>query len=322
MHSVRRPGVTGPGVQDPAVQGPRAPGRRPVQFWLYLPQLRMEFATLVQRARAAELAGFTGVALMDHLTPPGLPSAAVYDSMTTAAVLASSTTYLKLAHLVLSAPYHHPATLAKQTVSLDHLSAGRFELGLGWGSAPTELARFGFADRAPDRAARLEELLQVLARLLAGETFDHAGRFFRLDGASQRPTPLHGPIPVTVGGCGALTVPIVRRFADWWNIPSYGAPRVDELVPQAGGVAVSLQLPVGLARGRADAAAVTELAQRRFGHWGGLVTGTPDEVTAALLGYRDRGIDRFYLQFSDFGRPETLRAFSREVMPALLAGPT
>jgi len=126
------------------------------EFWMYLPQMRMSFPTIVARARAAEAAGFDGVALMDHLAPPGLTSADMYDAMTTAAAVAAGTERLKVGHLVLCGSFRHPCVLAKEVVSLDHLSGGRFELGLGWGSVPGELERFGLApEGASMRAARL-----------------------------------------------------------------------------------------------------------------------------------------------------------------------
>jgi alkanesulfonate monooxygenase SsuD/methylene tetrahydromethanopterin reductase-like flavin-dependent oxidoreductase (luciferase family) len=62
------------------------------EFWLYLPQMRMSFGTIIERARAAEQAGFDGIALMDHMAPPALPSADCYDAMTTAAAIASART--------------------------------------------------------------------------------------------------------------------------------------------------------------------------------------------------------------------------------------
>src|SRR5258705_6208907 len=102
--------------------------------------MRMSFSTIGARARAAEAAGFDGVALMDHLAPPGLTSADMYDAMTTAAAVAAGTERLKVGHLVLCGSFRHPCVLAKEVVSLDHLSGGRVELRLGWGSVARELA--------------------------------------------------------------------------------------------------------------------------------------------------------------------------------------
>jgi alkanesulfonate monooxygenase SsuD/methylene tetrahydromethanopterin reductase-like flavin-dependent oxidoreductase (luciferase family) len=279
----------------------------------------MTHETLVAKARAAEAAGLTGIALMDHMAPPGLTTGDMFDAMTTAAALLAATTELKVTHLVLCNQFRHPALLAKEVVSLDHLSAGRFELGIGWGSVADEFRRFGLGDEdAASRAARLDESLAVLRLLLSGEVVDHDGRFFRLAGAQQRPVPVAGRIPVLVGGAGPrLTMPIVRTYADWWNLPTYALDRYDELRPLAGDARVSVQLPVGLAAGPHDLADVTAVAERRFGGWGGLVTGTPPQVAEALAAYVDRGVERFFLQFSDFGADETLHRFTGEVLAGL-----
>jgi alkanesulfonate monooxygenase SsuD/methylene tetrahydromethanopterin reductase-like flavin-dependent oxidoreductase (luciferase family) len=281
--------------------------------------MRMSHDAIVARALAAEAAGFDGVALMDHLAPPGLTTGEMFDAITTATVVLGATTRLRVTHLVLCNQFRHPAVLAKEVVGLDHLSAGRFELGIGWGSVADELHRFGIGDDdAASRSARLGESLEIVRRLVTGEVVDHDGRFFRLEGAQQRPAALGGGVPVMVGGAGPrLTMPLVRAYADWWNLPSYGADRYDELRPLAGDARVSVQLPVGLAAGPGDLDAVTEVARRRFGGWGGLVTGTPDQVADALAAYTARGVERFFLQLSDFGTDETLQRFAAEVRPRI-----
>ena len=293
------------------------------EFWLYLPQMRMPFGTMTERARAAERAGFDGVALMDHLAPPGLTSADMYDAMTTAAVIAMGTDRLKIGHLVLCSTFRHPSVLAQQLVSLDHLSGGRCELGIGWGSVPGELTRFGLPlAAATARAARLRECLQVIEALFTGQPADFDGEFFTLRGAQLSPRPLGGRIPVVIGGGGArLTMPLVASYADWWNCPSYAIDRLDQLRPLAGRARISSQHPVGLAPTPDDLPAVTALAQRRFGSWGGLISGTAADVAVRLAGFCDRGVERFYLQFSDFATPDTLARFGDEVIARLRARP-
>ena len=291
------------------------------EFWLYLPQMRMSFGTIIERARAAEQAGFDGITLMDHMAPPALPSAGTFDAMTTAAAIAASTDSLKVSHLVLASSFRHPCVLAKEMVSLDHLSGGRFELGIGWGSVPGELTRFGLpVEDNARRSARLEEYLNLWAALFTGEPVDFDGDFVTLRGAQISPLPLKGRIPVVIGGGGArLTMPLVAGYADWWNCPGYAFHRFDELKPLAGQARISTQHPVGLAADPADVPAVTALTQRRFAGWGGLITGTATDVAAALADLTTRGVERFYLQFSDFGTPDTLARFGADVILSLRA---
>jgi len=113
-------------------------------------------------------------------------------------------------------------------------------------------------------------------------------------------------------------MPLVARYADWWNCPSCAFGRLQELRPLAGTARFSTQHPVGLAAGPGDVGRVAEVARRRFGSWGGLITGTAERVAQELIGLAGSGVERFYLQFSDFAAPETLARFGAEVIPAVI----
>src|SRR5205085_6067530 len=127
-------------------------------FHLFLPQMRMTHEAIVERACAAEAAGFEGIAFMDHLAPPLAFGQDMWEAMSVAGWVLAKTTQLAVGHLVLCDAMRHPAVLARQITSLDHASGGRFELGIGLGSIPTELDTFGIgAAAAPDRVARLAE---------------------------------------------------------------------------------------------------------------------------------------------------------------------
>jgi alkanesulfonate monooxygenase SsuD/methylene tetrahydromethanopterin reductase-like flavin-dependent oxidoreductase (luciferase family) len=290
-------------------------------FSLFLPQMRMPFPTILDKAFAVEQAGFDGISLMDHLAPPGVPGTAMFDGFVTAAAIAMRTERIRIAHLVLCASFRHPAVLAKEIVSLDHLSNGRFDLGIGWGSVPDELARFDVNNEPPAvRSARLAETLEILELLLRGEAFDHDGRFWNLRAAQQQPTPVNGSIPIIIGGGGPkLTMPIVARHADWWNCPSYSVDDLDSLRPLAGKARVSVQHPITLG---ADAAKLDELvgpARKRFGNWGGTIEGTPQVVADALAAEARKGVEMFFVMFTDFAQIETIELFGREVIPAVRA---
>lgn len=295
-----------------------------IAFGLFLPQLRMDLATIEAKVRVAEETGFHSVWLMDHLAPPGTPGVDCFEGWTLASVLAARTERIRLGHLVLADPFRQPAVLAKMASTLDVLSNGRLELGIGWGSVTEELVTYGItAARPAERAERLAETLEVLELLFSGEPVTYTGRHHRLAGAVCRPRPVAGRIPIHIGGAGSkLTMPLVARLADWWNCPSYAADRLAELRPLAGQARLSLQRVIGLAPSSAARPSTVEQAERRFGSWGGLVAGTPDEVSAKLAGDVAAGVELFVLQFSDFAAPETLQLFAAEVMPALSEGVT
>ena len=114
-------------------------------------------------------------------------------------------------------------------------------------------------------------------------------------------------------------MPLVADFADWWNCPGYALDRIEELRPLAGEARLSVQRPIGLAPLPASRAETIETVMRRFGGWGGVIAGTAEEVAAGLAADVARGVEGFVLQFSDFGTPETIDLFMREVVPAVRA---
>jgi alkanesulfonate monooxygenase SsuD/methylene tetrahydromethanopterin reductase-like flavin-dependent oxidoreductase (luciferase family) len=291
-------------------------------FGVYLPQLRMSFDRIVERTLAAEAAGFDSVWLMDHFVAPRAPEVDTYEGWTVASALVARTSTIRVGHLVLCDPFRHPVLLAKMAATLDVISSGRVELGIGWGSVPEELETFGFGPEPPAvRSAKLRETLEILDLMFAGEPFEYRGEHFRLENAIGRPVPVQARVPVHIGGGGRkLTMPLVEQFADWWNCPGYALDRIDELRPLAGTARISTQHPIGLALDAATRADVIATAHRRFGTWGGVIAGTADEVARELAAEVSRGVEGFVLQFSDFGTPETIEHFMTEVVPLIQNG--
>jgi alkanesulfonate monooxygenase SsuD/methylene tetrahydromethanopterin reductase-like flavin-dependent oxidoreductase (luciferase family) len=287
------------------------------EFFLYLPQMRLDMGAIVDRAVAAESSGFRGMAFMDHLAPPLAERTTMFEAMTVATWVAARTTELRVGHLVLCDAVRHPAVLARQCVTLDHASGGRFELGIGSGSVPGELSAYGVtADGQRARTDRLEETLELLGMLWAGGPVVHDGRHFQVDCPGQQPTPL-GRIPVVVGGSSPRTLDLVRRHADWWNLPAHHIDRLDELRPRVGGARVSTQHLVAYVAEESDRAEVTGTAERRFGGMSTeLVIGNADELVERFADYHRRGVERCYVWFADFAPPATIRSFGQRVVSA------
>jgi alkanesulfonate monooxygenase SsuD/methylene tetrahydromethanopterin reductase-like flavin-dependent oxidoreductase (luciferase family) len=284
------------------------------EFHLFLPQMRLDLPTLVARAQAAETAGFVGIALMDHLAPPMALDQPMYDAIVTAAWLAAHTERLTIGHLVLCDSLRHPAVLAKQAVSLDHASGGRFELGIGWGSVPEELATFGVGSvDARVRVGRLAETLAAVRALWTGDPVELHGEHVDITAGLQRPAPL-GRIPIVIGGAGPRTLELVAEHADWWNLPIYALDRLEELRPKVGRARTSVQEMVTFVAAGEDASVIESTAARRFGRMRGRVTGTADELVGHFEGLVARGVERFYCWFSDFAAPATLAEFGSSVI--------
>jgi alkanesulfonate monooxygenase SsuD/methylene tetrahydromethanopterin reductase-like flavin-dependent oxidoreductase (luciferase family) len=284
------------------------------EFHLYLPQMRMTFDDIVGRAQTAEASGFTGIAIMDHLAPPHAEDQPMFEAMITATWLAAYTERMKIGHLVLCDSFRHPAVLARQAVSLDHASGGRFELGIGWGSVPAELATYGVGTNdSGARVRRLSETLLVLRALWSGEVVDFDGDFHRIAAAQQLPIPLE-PIPIVIGGAGRATLELVATHADWWNVPIYATDRLEQLRPLAGNARTSIQQLVAVVPSEADRGSVTEAAGRRYGTWNSnLVTGTADDLVSHFSALCDRGVERFYVWFTDFATLPTLEIFGEVI---------
>jgi alkanesulfonate monooxygenase SsuD/methylene tetrahydromethanopterin reductase-like flavin-dependent oxidoreductase (luciferase family) len=290
-----------------------------VGFHLFLPQMRMTHEAIVERARAAEAAGFEGIAFMDHLAPPLAADQDMWEAMTVAAWVLANTTTLTASHLVLCDSLRHPAVLARQVTSLDHASGGRFELGIGWGSIPSELEVFGIGTtEARERVDRLEESLVIMRALWTGEVVDHQGEHFTLAGAQQLPVPTR-PVPIVIGGVGRRTLALVREHADWWSVPVSDLHRLEELQDQVGDARVSVQQMIALVPKESARAEVTALVERRFGGTllgDRMVLGTAEELAEHFGRLHADGVDRFYVWFADFAPPETLARFG-EVMEAV-----
>jgi alkanesulfonate monooxygenase SsuD/methylene tetrahydromethanopterin reductase-like flavin-dependent oxidoreductase (luciferase family) len=290
------------------------------EFHLFLPQMRLSIDALVQRALAAEAAGFEGMVGMDHLAPPGAEEQPMYEAMTTTTWLAARTERLRVGSLVLCDPLRHPAVLAKQAVTLDHASGGRFELGIGWGSVPRELDVYGVSTaEPPERVARLAETLEILAALWAGETVDHDGAHFSLRGARQEPRPL-GRVPIVIGGTGPRTMALVAEHADWWNIHTGildSLDRLDDLRARAGRARASIQVQFAYVHPGDDPDEVAALARRRFGP--NPFVGTGPQLVERVAELDAAGFERIYAWFCDFAPPRTLAAFGEHVIGAFRA---
>src|SRR5262245_59856334 len=292
-----------------------------LHFGVFLPQIRLSWPEIEARALCAEALAYHSLWLMDHLAAPGAEENDCLEAWTLATALAARTEHLRLGHLVLCNSFRHPSLLAKMAATLDHISGGRLELGLGWGSQPGELSAFGIGEESPTvRAARLRETIEILRLLFSGERVTYQGRFFQLKDAIARPVPVQARLPIHVGGAGPkLTLPIVRDLADGWHCVSTGVERLEDLAPLVGNVRISVQHPVAIAESEAARDSVRARAERRFAGWGGLICGTAGEVAAALAREARAGVSLFICVFADGGRPETLERFARDVVPAVRA---
>ena len=175
----------------------------------------------IAAARRAEELGFDVVTVSDHVGPPRV------SPMTTLAAIASSTDRIRLGTFVLNNDMRNPVQLAWEAVTLDRLSGGRFELGLGAGHTPHEYSATGLAFDPPAvRKARLIEGVRVIRRLVDGETVDFEGEQVRVSGAEVgRST--QDRLPILVGGNGARLLGAAGELADIVGLQGLGRTLAD-----------------------------------------------------------------------------------------------
>jgi alkanesulfonate monooxygenase SsuD/methylene tetrahydromethanopterin reductase-like flavin-dependent oxidoreductase (luciferase family) len=280
-----------------------------VEWYLFLPQVRMSAADIVERALHAEASGFDGMAFIDHLEAPGLPNESIWEAMGVATWVAARTERLRIGHLVLCDAFRHPALLAKQAVTLSDASGGRFELGLGAGSWPAEFARFDVGQQDPiARVEQLERHLRLIRRYWGDA---------QQDGHPPQAPQRSYPIPLVLGGTGRRMMELVRRYADWWNLPANHLDKLPTLAAKAGDARLSVQQMVGFVRSDGDPGTVREVSTRRFGNLGsGLFCGDAGELIEHFGGLAAQGVQRFYVWFADFAVPESLHEFGEAVIKA------
>jgi alkanesulfonate monooxygenase SsuD/methylene tetrahydromethanopterin reductase-like flavin-dependent oxidoreductase (luciferase family) len=187
---------------------------------------RTDWPSLRDACLAAEAAGFDSIWLDDHLlADEGDWASPKLEGWTALAGLAAITSRVTLGHLVAANTFRNPGLIAKQATTIDHLSGGRFVLGLGGGWFEREHDAFGldFGAGFGERLDRLDEAVGLIRRLLDGETVTHEGRFYRMHEALCTPLPIQARLPILIGGSGRTkTLRTVARHADLWN--GYGEP--------------------------------------------------------------------------------------------------
>jgi alkanesulfonate monooxygenase SsuD/methylene tetrahydromethanopterin reductase-like flavin-dependent oxidoreductase (luciferase family) len=173
-------------------------------------------ATMVELARDAEAAGWDGFFLWDHIRFSVTPPLAVQDPWVLMAAIAARTDRIILGPMVTPLPRRRPWVVARQAVSLDHLSNGRVILGVGIGEPPdVEFGAFGEPVDRKVRAEQLDEALAIITGLWTGEEFSFSGTHYHLEPMRFLPRPVQQPrIPIIVAGYWPNRGPI-RRAARW-----------------------------------------------------------------------------------------------------------
>ena len=175
--------------------------------------------------RDADELGFHGVWNYDHFYGLVDPQQPTLEAWTTLAAMATLTTRARVGCLVSSVTYRNPGLLAKMAVTVDHMSGGRLDFGIGAGWHEDEHRGYGIEFPSPgERVEMLDEALAVIRRLWTEDSVTHRGRFFTLQDAIANPKPRQRPHPpIVIGGGKPKMLRVIAKHADEWNMPSSGA---------------------------------------------------------------------------------------------------
>ena len=185
------------------------------------------YAELEQFWRAADDLGFEAVWNYDHFYGLVDNTKPTHEGWTTLAAMAVVIRTARVGCMVTGVTYRNPAILAKMAVTVDHISGGRLDFGIGAGWHEDEHRGYGIEfPSAGTRVAMLDEALTVIRRLWTEESVSFEGRFYTLQDALCEPKPIQRPHPpIVVGGSKSKMLRVIARHADEWNMPSHQGPQ-------------------------------------------------------------------------------------------------
>ncbi len=261
-----------------------------------------------------------------------------FEALTTLGALAATTEQAQIGCLVFYVGYRSPGVIAKAATTLDHITGGRFNLGLGSGWHEPEARAFGYPfPNLGTRFDMLDEAATIITSLLSQPRTSFEGQHFRVANASCLPKPVQSRLPIWIGGLGEKrTLPLVAKHADGWNVP-YVSPeefsrlnlvlddRCRDVGREPSSVRRSINLAFHLRATAADADAEVERLQQTWGPTfdrvsAGALVGTPDQAIERIRAYIDAGAQDVNIALRAPWDEHALQAYLTEVAPAIKHG--
>ena len=306
----------------------------PITFGVFMPQgWKMELAGIegaaekwqaaVDIAIKAEELGFDSLWVYDHFHNVPRPAhEAVFECWTTMAAISQRTTRIRLGQMVGCNSYRQPSVLAKITSTLDVISGGRLEWGIGAGWYENEYRGYGFEFPAPKvRIGMLKECVEIVRSMWTEPETTYDGKYYKLDRAQCDPKPLQQPRPpILIGGGGEqLTLRVVARLADRSNFggtPDEFARKCEILKGHCKAVerdydeiqkTISGEVMIRESEDDLRALGSKSLWGQDFDAWrAGALVGTPEQVAEKIQAYIDLGATGFYPWTSDYPETESI----------------
>lgn len=282
----------------------------------------MQFSDLLALWRKAESLGYDWASVFDHFMPIfSDPDGPCYEGLTTLSALAMGTSKIQCGIIVTGVTYRNPVLLAKAAVTIDHVSRGRLELGLGAAWYDHEHAKYGFEfPRTGVRMDMLEEAMTVVKSLFTKKRTTFEGQHFQVRDAVFEPRPV-GKIPLWVGGGGEQrTLKIVARHADGWNYfltsPEEYRHKLDVLERHCQEAGRPLQ---AIRKGLILRCELIDSGESTVHQEGthSVFRGTPEVLADKLKPFAEMGVGDFLMLARPPADPRTLELFVQKVKPAL-----
>lgn len=245
--------------------------------------------------------GFDWISIWDHFYSADFSGYECHEAVACHAALACHTSRVRVGSLVYCAGYRHPAVLANAIATIDHLSGGRADLGLGAGWAFNEYEAYGIPfPSAGERLDLLEESIQAIRGLLRQEVTDFQGAHVTLTGARCEPKPLQDALPIWVGGSGEKrTLRIAARYADGWNVPFVSPETVThkrsvlaDHCATVGRDPAEIRTAVNVGLCQDDDALVAQFGKLAEGVRPGVLMGSAAEMVDRIGEYAAAGVDQ------------------------------
>ncbi len=289
------------------------------------------YETMTRVAQEADALGYHSIWLYDHFhTVPTPTQEVTFECWTSTAALARDTTRVRIGQMVTCNNYRNPALLAKMASTVDALSHGRLDFGIGAGWYEQEYVAYGFPfPGSHERLERLREAVEIILAMWTQQEANFEGSYYLVKGAINQPKGIQKPrIPLLIGGGGEkVTLRLVAQYADACNIGG-DVPTIKHKLAvlkqhceQLGRDYASIKRTTLIddcliAETEADVLArltpqqrdnLEELRQS----W---LIGTPEQIRTRLAEYEEAGIQELIVRFVDAARLEPLRLFARECM--------
>jgi F420-dependent oxidoreductase-like protein len=295
-----------------------------LRFGIHSGQQHATFDEYLALWRFAEEVGLDWASVFDHFLPiQSDPTGPCFEGMTLLAGMAAHTTRLRCGIIVTGVTYRHPAVLASMATTIDHVSGGRMDLGIGAAWYEDEHNQYGIPfPRIGVRMDMLDEACHVMKAMWSQTRANFEGKHFTLTDALSEPKPLQDPMPLWVGGSGEKrTLRIVAEHATGWNTffgdPAEYRHKLDVLERHCADVGrdpgeIRKQIVI-----RAVLGATESEARERARE--GMFAGTPEQLAEQLAAHREMGVGDFLLLARPPADERTIELFAREVAVAVRA---